>query len=74
MIKQFTVRDQRGCIAFYICEIMPGVLRIADGKDQPLFIKRDTLINAILKTSENNIFTDIDEENYFAGKGKGDYV
>lgn len=49
MIKQFTVRDQRGHIAFYICEITPGVLRIADGKDQPLFIKKDELIDAILK-------------------------
>ncbi len=50
MIKQFTVRDQRGCIAFYICEIMPGVLRIAAGKDQPIFVKRDELVDAILKT------------------------
>ncbi len=74
MINQFLIKDTQGRPAFYICEIMPGVLRIADGKDQPLFIKRDTLINAILKTSENNMFTDIDGENYFAGKGKGDYV
>ena len=50
MIKQFTVRDTRGSIAFYICELTPGVLRIADGKDQPLFIKRDELVDAILKT------------------------
>lgn len=49
MIKQFTVRDTRGSIAFYICELTPGVLRIADGKDQPLFIKKDELIDAILK-------------------------
>ena len=54
MIKQFTVRDQRGCIAFHICEITPGVLRIADGKDQPLFIKRDVLVDAILKTKEED--------------------
>ena len=50
MIKQFTVRDMHGNTAFYICEITPGVLRIADGKDQPLFIKKDELIDAILKT------------------------
>ncbi len=50
MINQYSVRDTRGNIAFYICEIMPGVLRIADGKDQPLFIKRDVLVDAILKT------------------------
>ncbi len=50
MMKQYSVRDTRGSIAFYICELTPGVLRIADGKDQPIFIKRDTLIDAILKT------------------------
>ena len=49
MMKQYSVRDTRGNIAFYICEITPGVLRIADGKDQPLFIKKDELIDAILK-------------------------
>ena len=50
MIKQFTVRDQRGCIAFHICEITPGVLRIADGKDQPDFIDREEIAGIIIKT------------------------
>lgn len=50
MIKQFTVRDQRGCIAFYICEITPGVLRLTNAEwNEPLFIGKDELINAILK-------------------------
>ena len=50
MIKQFTVRDTRGNIAFYICELTPGVIRITGGTNQPLFIKRDELVDAILKT------------------------
>lgn len=50
MIKQFTVKDTRGGVAFYICEIMPGVLRVTSGMNQPLFIKKDELIDAILKT------------------------
>ena len=50
MIKQFTVRDTQGRPAFHLCKIMPGVLRISDGKNQPLFIKRDELVDAILKT------------------------
>lgn len=50
MIKQFTVRDTCGNIAFYVCEVMPGVLRMVSGMHQPLFVKRDTLIDAILKT------------------------
>lgn len=50
MLKQFTVRDQRGYIAFYICEITPGVLRLTNAEwNKPLFIEKDELINAILK-------------------------
>lgn len=50
MIKQFTVRDTCGHIAFYICEIAPTVLRIVSDTSQPLFIKKDELVDAILKT------------------------
>lgn len=50
MINQYSVRDTRGSIAFYICEIMPGVIRMVSGASQPLFIKKDVLVDAILKT------------------------
>ena len=50
MIKQFTVRDQRGCIAFHICEIMPGVLRLTNAEwNGPVFIRRDAMIDTLLK-------------------------
>ena len=50
MINQFKVRDTHGNVAFYICEVMPGVLRFASGMNQPIFIKKDELVDAILKT------------------------
>ena len=54
MINQFTVRDTRGNIAFYICELTPGVLRITGGTSQPLFIKKDELVDVILKTGASS--------------------
>ena len=50
MINQFKVRDTHGNVVFYICEIMPGVLRLASGMNQPMFIKKNELVDAILKT------------------------
>ena len=48
MISQFTIKDTRGYIAFDICEIMPGVLRLTNAEwNKPLFIKKYELINAL---------------------------
>ena len=50
MTKQYSVRDTSGNIAFYICELTSGILRISDGKGQPVFIDREELAGIIIKT------------------------
>ena len=50
MMKQYSVRDTSGNVAFYLCELTSGILRISDGKGQPIFIDREELAGIIIET------------------------
>ena len=50
MTKQYSVRDTRGNVAFYLCELTPGILRISTGKEKPIFINKEELAGIIVKT------------------------